>query len=96
MWKFKVVELYCGIYRDSCWHDEKTIFRFDSETGPEGAEGRANPEYDLAAPKPVPPAFCKRMVGVECLKNNCRHVVYCYVPASDDADSLEISQLTHT
>jgi len=87
------VELYCGIYWDSCWNDEKTICRFDTGTGPEGAEEIANPEYDPAAPKPVPPAFCRRMVGVDCLKNNCRYIAYCYAE-EEDAEPGEASPLS--
>lgn len=95
MWKYRVVELYCGIYWDSCWQDEETIFRFDSETGPDAAAEVENTDYDPSAPKPVPPVFCKRMVGVECLKNNCRHVAYCYIE-DEDADPGEVSHLTRS
>jgi hypothetical protein len=77
MWKFVVVELYCGIYLDYYSKSEKYHFRLEPEKGfcdnPKKVE---NPDYDPTFPRPTPPAFCKKMVGVDCLKNNCVHVVY--------------------
>ena len=78
MGKFVVVELYCGIYWEYDRKSEKYYFRFDPEKGfCEDHEKVDNPDYDPTFPKPSPPGFCKKMVGVDCLKNNCEHVVYC-------------------
>jgi len=78
MWKFVVVELYCGIYWDYHNKSEKYHFKFDPEKEfCDDLEKVENPDYDPAFPKPTPPAFCKKKVGVDCLKKNCVHVVYC-------------------
>lgn len=78
MRKFVVVELYCGIYWEYDRKSEKYYFTLDPEKGFfEDHEKVDNPDYDLTFPKPSPPVFCQKMVGVDCLKNNCEYVVYC-------------------
>lgn len=78
MWKYKIVELYCGIYWEYHRHWNSHHFRLRPGVDfSDGMEEVDNPEYDPAFPRPHPPAFCKRMVGVDCLKNNCTYVAYC-------------------
>ena len=90
MWKYKIVELYCGIYWDYDQRCNKYLYRINTfKDFPNDAEEVENPEYDPAFPRPTPPEFCKRMVGVDCLKNNCAYVTYCDGSAEPDESDLE-------
>ena len=88
VWKFKIVELYCGIYWEYDRHCTKYYYKL--EPGNDIAKSHEkvdNPAYDPTFPKPNPPEFCTKMVGVDCLKNNCSHVAYC--DGSSGADDPE-------
>jgi hypothetical protein len=77
MWKFVVVELYCGIYLN--YHKKSSQYYFSLNAAEDlfnNGERVDNPDYDPTFTKPNPPAFCKKMVGVDCLKNNCEHILH--------------------
>jgi hypothetical protein len=61
----------------------------------EVAETVENPQYDPSFPKPTPPAFCKRMVDVDCLKNNCIHIAYCNAATDSEETDLKKSIVNH-
>ena len=95
MWKFEVVELYCGIYWEYQRHCNKYYYRMEPERDFEVAETVENPQYDPSFPKPTPPAFCKRMVDVDCLKNNCIHIAYCNAATDSEETDLKKSIVNH-
>jgi hypothetical protein len=65
MWKFVVVELYCGIYWDYDRKSSPCYFRLNPEDDDwDDLEEVENTDYDPIFPKPTPPAFCKKWSGL--------------------------------
>jgi hypothetical protein len=91
VWKFVLLELYCGIYGE--YHQKSGKYCYELSPGhedPDDLKRVENPEYDPEFPKPTPPEYCKKMVGVDCMKNNCIHVAYC--EGSQESGDKEIPE----